>query len=67
MLRRLARFSFRHRRLVAAVWALLFLAGRPVDRSRALGLLDRALGTASTLGMAAVAEQIQTLRAAQTG
>ncbi len=27
MLHRLARFSFRHRRLVAAVWALVFLVG----------------------------------------
>jgi Bacterial protein of unknown function (DUF899) len=37
------------------------------DLRRALGQLDRALATASTLGMAAVAEGIQTPQAAQAG
>jgi hypothetical protein len=41
--------------------------GQAADRSRAFELLDRALATASTLGMAAVAEGIQTLQAAQEG
>ena len=46
---------------------MLLCRGQPADRSLALGLLDRALATASTLGMAAVAEGIQALRAAQAG
>jgi tetratricopeptide (TPR) repeat protein len=46
---------------------MLLCRGQPVDRSRALGLLDGALATASTLGMAAVAEGIQALLAAQPG
>jgi tetratricopeptide (TPR) repeat protein len=41
--------------------------GQVADRTRALGLLDRALATASTLGMAAVAEGTQALRAAKAG
>jgi tetratricopeptide (TPR) repeat protein len=43
---------------------MLLCRGQPADQSMALGLLDRALPTASTLGMAAVAEGIQALRAA---
>jgi AAA ATPase domain len=43
---------------------MLLRRGQPADRSRALWLLDRALATASTLGMVAVAEATQTLRAA---
>jgi len=46
---------------------MLLRRGQAADRSRAVELLDRALATASTLGMAAVAEGIQTLRAAQAG
>jgi tetratricopeptide (TPR) repeat protein len=46
---------------------MLLCRGEASDRTRALGLLDRALATASTLGMAAVAEGIQELRAAQPG
>ena len=46
---------------------MLLARGQPGDRSRALGLLDRALATADTLGMAAVAEGVRTLQAAQTG
>jgi hypothetical protein len=46
---------------------MLLRRGQAADRSRALGLLDRAFATASSLGMAAVAEGIQTLRAAQAG
>jgi tetratricopeptide (TPR) repeat protein len=45
----------------------LLSRGQTGDRSRALRLLDQALPTASTLGMAAVAEGIQALRAAQAG
>src|SRR5215831_14013834 len=45
----------------------LLSRGQTADRSRALRLLDQALPTASTLGMAAVAEGIQVLRAAQAG
>ncbi len=45
---------------------MLLVRGRAPDRDRAVGLLDRALGTASTLGMAAVAEEIRTLLAAQS-
>jgi tetratricopeptide (TPR) repeat protein len=44
---------------------MLLARGRAVDRSRAYRLLDRALATANTLGMAAVAEGIQMLQAAQ--
>jgi hypothetical protein len=55
----LARTRFEYARM-------LLRRGRAADRSRAVELLDRALATASTLGMAAVAEGIQTLRAAQT-
>jgi hypothetical protein len=46
---------------------MLLARGQVADRSRALGLLDRALATASTLGMAAVAEGIRALQAVQTG
>jgi hypothetical protein len=46
---------------------MLLCRGAASDRTRALGLLDRALATASTLGMAAVAEGIQALRAADAG
>jgi len=46
---------------------MLLRRGQPADRGRAVGLLDRALATASSMGMAAVAEGIQTLRAAQPG
>jgi tetratricopeptide (TPR) repeat protein len=45
----------------------LLCRGQTGDRSRAIGLLDQALPTASTLGMEAVAEEIQALRAAQAG
>jgi hypothetical protein len=44
---------------------MLLARGRVSDRDRALGLLSWALGTASTLGMAAVAEEIRSLQAAQ--
>ena len=44
---------------------MLLIRGQTPDRDRALGLLDRALAPASTLGMAAVAEGIRTLLAAQ--
>jgi tetratricopeptide (TPR) repeat protein len=46
---------------------MLLCRGQPGDRSRALGLLEPALATARTLGMAAVAEGIQALLAAQPG
>jgi predicted ATPase len=46
---------------------MLRCRGQAADRTRALGLLDRAHASASTLGMAAVAEGIQALRAAQAG
>lgn len=46
---------------------MLLRRGQPADRGRAVGLLDRALATASSMGMAAVAEGIQMLRAAQPG
>jgi len=46
---------------------VLLARGQAADRSRALGLLDGAYATASTLGMAAVAEGIQALQAAQAG
>ena len=44
---------------------MLLARGQGADRDRALGLLDRALATAGTLGMAAVAEGIRTIQAAQ--
>jgi hypothetical protein len=65
MPRRRSRLGLRHR-WPAAAWVLL-AGGRAADRSRALGLLDRALATADTLGMAAVAEGIRTLQAAEAG
>jgi AAA ATPase domain len=65
-----------HQRLGARPWLartryeyarMLLARGQPADRHRALGLLDRALASAGGLGMAAVAEQARTLRAAQAG
>src|SRR6266511_163185 len=44
---------------------MLLRRGQAADRSMALWLLDQALAAASSLGMAPVAEGIQTLRAAQ--
>jgi tetratricopeptide (TPR) repeat protein len=44
---------------------MLLARGQAVDRGRALTLLDRALATADTLGMSAVANGIRTLQAAQ--
>jgi predicted ATPase len=44
---------------------MLLARGRASDRDRALELLSWALGTASTLGMTAVAEGIRSLQAAQ--
>jgi hypothetical protein len=46
---------------------MLLARGQATDLSRAAELLDRALATADTLGMAAVAEGIRTLQAAQAG
>jgi hypothetical protein len=46
---------------------MLLRRGRPGDRHRALGLLERALASAGSLGMAAVAEQAKALQAAQAG
>jgi hypothetical protein len=46
---------------------LLLVRGQASDSGRALGLLERALATADTLGMAAVAEGIRALQAAQAG
>jgi hypothetical protein len=46
---------------------LLLVRGQASDWGRALGLLERALATADTLGMAAMAEGIRTLRAEQPG
>jgi tetratricopeptide (TPR) repeat protein len=46
---------------------MLLARGQAADRGRALALLDRALPTADTLGMAAVAEDTRRLRAAQAG
>jgi hypothetical protein len=46
---------------------MLLARGQAADRTRALELLDRAHGTASTLGMAAVAEGIRALQAARAG
>jgi tetratricopeptide (TPR) repeat protein len=46
---------------------MLLARGQATDRSRALGLLERALATADTLGMVAVAEGIRTLQATQAG
>jgi tetratricopeptide (TPR) repeat protein len=65
-----------HDRLGARSWLarthyeyarMLLRRGQAADRRRALRLLDRALATANTLGMAAVTEGIQALRAAQAG
>jgi tetratricopeptide (TPR) repeat protein len=65
-----------HDRLGARPWLartryeyarMLFHRGQATDRSRAHRLLKQALATASTLGMAAVAEGIQALQAAQVG
>jgi hypothetical protein len=42
---------------------MLLRRGQAGDPSRALGLLDRALATASSLGMTTLAESIQTLQA----
>ena len=44
---------------------LLLVRGQATDRSRALELLEWALATADTMGMAAVAEGIRTLQATQ--
>jgi hypothetical protein len=46
---------------------MLLVRGQASDWGRALGLLERALVTADTLGMAAMAEGIRTLRAEQPG
>jgi hypothetical protein len=46
---------------------MLLAQGRATDRSRALGLLDRALASADTLGMAGVAEGVRALQAARAG
>jgi len=46
---------------------MLFRRGQAADRGRAFGLLDRGLAAASSLGMAAVSEGIETLRAVQAG
>ena len=46
---------------------MLLARGQPADRHRALGLLERALASAGSLGMAAVAEQAKALQAAQAG
>jgi tetratricopeptide (TPR) repeat protein len=65
-----------HQRLGARPWLactryeyarMLLARGQPADRHRALGLLDRALASAGSLGMAAVAEQAKALQAAQAG
>jgi predicted ATPase len=65
-----------HDRLGARPWLartryeyarMLLARGQAADRSRALRLLDRALATADTLGMVAVAEGIRTLQAARAG
>jgi tetratricopeptide (TPR) repeat protein len=46
---------------------MLLCRGQDADRSRALGLLDGAFATASSLGMAAVTEGIQALRGVEAG
>ncbi len=46
---------------------MLLRCGQTADRNRALGLLDRAYATANSLGMAAVTEGIQALRAVEAG
>jgi tetratricopeptide (TPR) repeat protein len=46
---------------------MLLRRGQTADRTRALVLLDRAYATANTLGMAAVTEGIQALRAVEAG
>jgi predicted ATPase len=65
-----------HDRLGARPWLthtryqyarMLLAHGQAADRRRALRLLDRALATATTLGMAAVTQGIGALRAAQAG
>jgi tetratricopeptide (TPR) repeat protein len=45
---------------------MLLARGQAAGRGRALELLDQALAAASSLGMAALAEEIQALQAAQT-
>jgi hypothetical protein len=54
-------------RTLHAYARMLLARGQAIDRGRALGLLDRALATADALGMAAVAEGIRALQAAQAG
>jgi AAA ATPase domain len=65
-----------HERLGAGPWLartryeyarMLLARGQATDRSRALALLDRALATAGTPGMVAVAEGIRRLQATQAG
>jgi hypothetical protein len=46
---------------------LLLVRGQATDRSRGLGLLERVIAAADTLGVAAVAEGIRTLQATQSG
>jgi hypothetical protein len=67
MPRRQSRVGLRHRWPAAATWVLLLARGQAGDQSRVLGLLDRVLVTARTLGMAATAEGVRTLQAAQAG
>jgi hypothetical protein len=62
----------RHRGPAAAVWVVLLARGQAGDQSGVSGLgvsglLDRVLATARALGMAATAEGIQALQAAQAG
>jgi hypothetical protein len=66
MPRRRSRFGLRHR-WPAAASVLLLARGQAGYQSGVLGLLDRALAAGRTLGMAAAAEKIQTLQAAQAG
>jgi hypothetical protein len=63
---RRSRLGLRHR-WPAAAWELLLARGQAGYQGRASGLLDRVLATTRTLGMAAPAEGIQTLQAAQAG
>ena len=63
---RRSRLGLRHR-WPAAAWELLLARGQAGYQSGVLGLLDRALATGRTLGMAAAAEKIQTVQAAQAG
>jgi hypothetical protein len=67
MPRRRSRVGLRHRWSAAATWVLLLGRGQAGDQSRVLGLLDRVLVTARTLGMAATAEGVRILQAAQAG